>query len=130
MDRLAQRWPTFAARLAALPDHEQRSAAQRAAAAALVATGQLTQRLDDRPLLEAEVERLDDVAWQVQEQVDDGQASDEAYEEAFGRARAVNAALVAHHGGAPGEALYEALHALPETTDPISFLAPERQSPR
>jgi hypothetical protein len=56
-----------------------------------------------------EVERLDELAWNVQ---DDPTAQAGDYEAAFQRARALNSYLLAHYERQPGDALYEALHAL------------------
>jgi hypothetical protein len=90
---------------------------------ALLATGQQHQPLDDAAVLTAEVDRLDELAWDIQERVELGEASEEAYEVAFCRARSVNAALLAFHDGDSSDAVYEALIALPEGTGDTAILS-------
>jgi len=63
----------------------------------------------DEDAVEAEVERLDTVAWDLQ---GDEAAEPGAYELAFRSARATNAYALARFGGSPADAVYEALHAL------------------
>jgi hypothetical protein len=117
VNRLQQRWPEANSAVSALPSAEQALLARRVATAALDATGQSASAADDRLAMTDETQRLDEIAWALQEQIDSGLATRSAYEEAFQRVRAMNAALLANQGGDPSEAIYEALHALPPNTD-------------
>ncbi len=114
MTRLAQQWPECAERLAALDIDRQRQIAIRAALAGLDALGYPIPEGDELTV-EAEVERLDGLAWEIQE---DWAAQPEDYELAFRRARAVNAYFLAKYRGSAADALYEALHALGAQSDP------------
>lgn len=65
--------------------------------------------------LEALVTNLDEAAWTLQEGVDRGDATADAYELAFRRARAANSWLIAHSNPSlegSRAAVYEAVHAL------------------
>ena len=65
-----------------------------------------------------EVERLDERAWALQEQTDSGKATQEQYRAAFRRARAAASARCLSDPELPWEeAVYEALHGLPEGFD-------------
>lgn len=118
MDGLEHQWPDAARALDALDVAKQRLVALRAAAIALVAVGQPTPDGDDQAVI-AEVERLDVIAWDIQ---DDDAAAPDAYDAAFRRARAVNAYALARFGGRPADAIYEALHALGAPADAGSVL--------
>jgi hypothetical protein len=108
VNRLEGQWPLVAEALGALPAEARLAVSQRAAAQALAAND-LPPLEGDREAVEAEVGRLDTVAWDIQ---DDEASPPEAYDVAFQRARAANAYLLAEFGGTPEEVVYEALHAL------------------
>jgi hypothetical protein len=117
MTHLGAQWPDVAQDFAALPVDRQRSVAHAAALAALVAVAVPVPHRDAGGL-ENEIHRLDEVAWDLQD--GDGAATG-AYEAAFRRARAVAAFHAAEFGDDPGEAVYEALHALGAPAD-ASFI--------
>lgn len=98
---------------AALPADRQRCVARAASLAALEA---VTMAVPPGSLeeLEAEVQLLDEVAWDLQ---GDDRAEPGAYEGAFRRARAVAAFGAAHFGDDPAQAVFEALHALGAPAD-------------
>ncbi len=119
MTRLAGQWPDVARDLAALPADRRRSVARAAALAALDAVAVAVPGGDAEDLAN-EVQRLDEVAWDLQD--DDGAAAG-AHEVAFRRARALAALHAAQFGGDPAEALYESLHALGAPADGGFILA-------
>ena len=119
VSRLKVQWPEVADALGELSGDRQRELAMRAAAAALEATGQRTPEGDERAV-SAEVQRLDELAWDTQE---DDSAPPDTYPQAFRRARAVNSFALAHFGGDPADAIYEALHALDAPTDGTFILS-------
>lgn len=114
MSRLDQQWPEVGRLLATQSAASRRSLALRAATAAR--TRWTLKDPQDDEVLAAEVKRLDELAWQVQEDAEGGRATNEQYELAFRRARAMHATLFARQGHAD-DAIYEALHALHESFD-------------
>jgi len=118
VDRLEHQWPDVARALDSLGVAQQKQVAVRAAALALEAVGQTAPDGDEQAVT-AEVERLDLVAWDIQ---DNEAAAPDAYAAAFRRARAVNAYVLARFGGRPADAIFEALHALGAPADAGSAL--------
>lgn len=118
MHRLQRQWPDVATALESLVAAQQQEVAVRAAAIALEAVDQLAPGGDEQAVT-AEVERLDVIAWDVQ---DDEAASTNAYDTAFRGARAVSAFALARFGGRPADAIFEALHALGAPADAGSVL--------
>jgi hypothetical protein len=119
VSRLAQQWPDASHLIATLPIEQQARLARNAASAGLAAV-QLTDP-GDREALTLEVQRLDEIAWELQQLSEFQKGSGDQYDEAFRRARAMNATLFARYGD-PEEAIYEALHALPDGFDLTSLL--------
>lgn len=107
---LGNEFPRLAAQLAQVPDAEVGQAARRVVKGALDKNG-LTVANTDRAAVEQLVWSLDDAAWQLQEQVEKGTATQVAYAQAFRRARAANSLLDLVEGRY-SEAIYEATHAL------------------
>jgi hypothetical protein len=118
VDRLEHQWPDAARALDSLGVAQQKQVAVRAAAIALEAVGRPAPDGDEQAVT-AEVERLDLVAWDIQ---DNEAAAPDAYAAAFRRARAVNAYVLARFGGRPADAIFEALHALGAPADAGSVL--------
>ena len=108
MNRLEQQWPALAQQIETLTIDRQREVALRAASISLKAVG-LPVPDGNEEALRMEVERLDQIAWDIQV---DQAAETDAYDQAFRRARAVNAYALTRFGDVPLEAIYEALHAL------------------
>jgi hypothetical protein len=103
-------FPRVAHRLAQLPSGEVEAAARRVVEGALARNG-VAVASTDLPAVERLVWSLDDAAWKLQEETDQGKASATAYNEAFRRARAANGLLELLQGRY-GRAMYEATHAL------------------
>jgi len=103
-------FPRVAHRLARLPSGEVQEAVRRVVEGALDRNGVAVANRDP-----AAVERLawslDDAAWKLQEEADQGKATQVAYNQAFRRARAASSLLEFLHGRY-GRAVYEATHAL------------------
>lgn len=104
VSRLAQQWPSAAAVFAGLSLGIQQQVVRRAVETALSEASSTPPVDESKASLEAEVERLDDEAGELQDTA--------GYEAAFRRARAINALLVARYENDPADALYEAFHAL------------------
>jgi hypothetical protein len=108
VNRLEQQWPALAQQIATLTIDRQRELALRAASISLKAVG-LPVPDGNEEALRMEVERLDQIAWDIQ---DDEAAEPDAYDQAFRRARAANAFALTRFGDVPSDAIYEALQAL------------------
>jgi hypothetical protein len=106
----------------ALTEHslvEQRAAVERLVSAAVRANGL---SFGDASAAGA-VKRFDDQAWDVQQQVERGEAAQEEYEAAFRRARAASAAwTLADPTADLADAAYEAVHALLPDVDLHSLI--------
>lgn len=105
--------PTWLGRgLESLSAAQQEEVAVRAAAIAVEAAD--LPAPGDEHAVAAEVERLDVIAWDIQ----DGEAAaSDAYDTAFRRARGVDAFALARFGRSPADAFFEALHALGAPAD-------------
>jgi len=108
VNSLEQQWPALAQQIETLTIERQREIALRAASISLKAVG-LPVPDGNQEALRMEVERLDLIAWDIQ---NDEAAGPDDYVDAFRRARAVNAYTLTRFGDVPSEAIYEALHAL------------------
>lgn len=120
VSRLSQQYVDLHRALSARSAVDQQEAVERLIAAALDANG-LTAADVSAP---GEVERLDEQAWLVQEQVKRGSATQEQYEAAFRRARAASAVQsLAGPQVALEDAAYEAVHALPADVDALPIIS-------
>ena len=120
MSRLAQQYADLHRSLAAQTAVEKRAAVERLVAVALDANDG-TAAVASAP---GGVERLDEQAWDVQEQVERGTATQEQYEDAFRRARAASAArLLAEPDCDLDEVAYEAVHGLPAGVDALPVIS-------
>lgn len=110
MGRLAQQHSDLHRALAG-----QSPTAQRAAVERLVAVVLDLAELDAATPMDADVQSLDEQAWDLLDQIEQGTATQDQYAVAFRRARAANAALLLAEPGCDLEDVtYEAVHALPE----------------
>lgn len=120
MSRLAQQYGDLHRTLAARSSLEKRAAVERLVAVALHANG-VTAAVASAP---GAVERLDEQAWDVQEEVERGAATQEQYETAFRRARAASAArLLAEPDCDLEEVAYEAVHGLPADVEALPIVS-------
>jgi hypothetical protein len=87
VSRLAQQYAALYDALEAKRRTDRRAAVQRLVVAAVDANGFVASEATEVGL----AERLDEQAWQVQEQIQQGKATQEEYEVAFRRARAASA---------------------------------------
>ena len=112
ISRLRSQHPELAGALATVPEHRLGRVLQRLCDESLAATG-LAIGDDERSLdsLKMLVDRLDEEAFDINDEVDEGRRSRDEYERAFVRARAANALLYLVSGEGE-EAVYEALAAL------------------
>jgi hypothetical protein len=115
--QVAVQFPRLAAELGRLSGEDLQRAVERIVDQALTATGAEVPSRDP-----AEVERLvwslDDVAWNLQEQAEQGRASQAVYHHAFRRARAASA-LFELVEGRYGQAVFEATYALDANEDVV-----------
>ncbi len=120
MSRLAQQYGNLHRALAAQDDAvEQRAAVERLVAVALDANG-MTAAVAIAP---GEVEHLDEQAWDMQEEVERGNATQDQYETSFRRARAASAVqLLAKPDCELEDVAYEAVHGLPAHVDALSII--------
>jgi hypothetical protein len=119
VSRLAQQHPDLYLALTARPQVEQRAAVGRLVAAAVSANGLSADDASGAGV----AERLDDQAWDMQEQMERGNATRADYEVAFRRARAASAAhALAGLEADLADAAYEAVHALPADHDALSLI--------
>ena len=119
VSRLAQQHADLHRVLTAGSEAEQRAAVERLVAAAVEATG--LSRADVREAGAAQ--RLDERAWDMQEQVKCGNVRQDEYEAAFRRARAASAVqTLADPRADLADAAYEAVHALPPHIDGVSII--------
>ena len=112
--RLRHQYPRLADWLEAA-DHAQRVDRVRLLSEHAADATAVSDRCIAAERLDALVETLDEVAWTIQEAVDDGSATSEEYEYAFRRARAANAWAIAHVDSSlegSSAAVYEVLAAL------------------
>ena len=118
MSRLAQQHADLHRALTAGSEAEQRAAVERLVAAAVEATG-----LSPADARAGVVQRLDEDAWDLQEQVERGNVRQDEYEAAFRRARAASAAqTLADPRADLADAAYEAIHALQPHVDAVSII--------
>jgi hypothetical protein len=128
--RLDSEAPDLAERLRSAGNAGLRAVADKIAAAAVAAMKVSDPRIDAglhaaaardwgntavRADLEKLTEELDEIAWDIQEQAEEGTATEAEYETAFRRARAVAAlcfSLESDAATAASESVYEAWHAL------------------
>jgi hypothetical protein len=115
--QVAAEFPRLAAELAHLSGEDRESAVRRVVEAALAATGVEVTSMDA-----GDVERLawslDDVAWKLQEEAEQGKVSQAQYIRAFRRARAAGG-LFDLLGGHFGSAVSEATYALGADEDAV-----------
>ncbi|MGZ4657368.1 MAG: hypothetical protein ACXVGE_10410 [Blastococcus sp.] len=119
MSRLAQQHADLYRALTERSLVEQRAAVERLVSAAVRANGL---SFGDARAAGA-VERFDDQAWDVQAQVERGDAAHGEYEAAFRRARAARAAqTLADPTADLADPAYEAVHALPPDVDLLALI--------
>jgi hypothetical protein len=81
----------------------------------------------ERHAVQALIEELDEVAWNIQEEVDSGKRSYDDYSKGFAKARAANVAWCALDRdpyNAASETLYEAQHALDDAEELYASIRP------
>ena len=105
--------------LTARTDTDQRTAVLRLVRVALDENGLSSAEASKTEL----VERLDEQAWDLKDQVERGEAAQDEYLSAFRRARAASAWQALMHPMALDDAAYEAVHALPPGLDALSIIS-------